>query len=869
MTKLTDNASGTPEPTEHFSTDHLQEDLKGRSVRGGAVTMTAQAAKFILNLGAVMVLARILTPDDFGLVAMVTAVTGFFLLFKDLGLSAATIQRAEVNHEQVTALFWVNVAAGSLIALVTLAAAPAVAWFYKDSRLTVLTMVLAPMFLFGGFAVQHQALLTRQMRYGALAMIEIAALVAGAATGLITAWIGVGYWALAYMPVANALAGAVGVWIACKWRPGLPSRHAGVRSMLGFGGDVTAFSVINYIARTIDKVLIGRFWGDHALGVYERAYKLLLTPLQQFNAPVAAVAVPALSRLADQPDRYRHAYLRILEKLTILAIPAIGFMIVTADWLVLVFLGRQWEEAGRLFAILGVAALATPVTNSTGWLFISQGRSRDMLHWGVARGIIVVTAVCIGLKWGAVGVAIAYTTSLVLLRVPIVLWWVGRRGPVSALDICRTTAPALIAAVCGIGAVHAFRVLCDFTYFTQTSNPFIGLPVGFVIAGITVVFALVIQPSGRAAIRDLVHSSALAMGETPEELIHLLKTPGRPVKRLLRNIQFAWSRRHLRGRRKIIYALTPPPNLQNVGDHAQAIAIRAWLCKHFAELPVIEVDKDESRYYLRALRWLVRPDDIVFIQSGGNLGNAGIWSESLRRMLIVNFPRNKIVSLPQTISFSETPLGREERENTRRIYATHPDLTVVARDSQSEAIANDLFPNAKILCMPDFALSLPPRDRGKANDPPRVLLCFREDAMSTLSGEQEKLIAAGIPYECKQTNTYIDEEIPLAKQEEVFERTLDEFSAADVVVTNRFHGVIFAILCRRPCVVLATTDHKMTASMDWYKSMPWIVRAERLDDIPALVEKCLRIDERDMPDWNAEYFDRLPALLGLTDREED
>lgn len=199
---------------------------------------------------------------------------------------------------------------------------------------------------------------------------------------------------------------------------------------------------------------------------------------------------------------------------------------------------------------------------------------------------------------------------------------------------------------------------------------------------------------------------------------------------LVDNIKFADERRNLKSQRKIFYTITPPPKLSNVGDHAQAIAIRVWLEKHYHQLPIIEVDKSQTRYLMPALKWLIGSEDLIFLHSGGNLGDRGMWSEKNRRLVIKSFPKNKIISLPQTIHFSETKIGRREKENTRKIYAAHPNLTVIGRDPKSGEIAEELFPKAKTYCMPDFVLSLPPKNSGIKNTTPKVLLCLRLDSES-------------------------------------------------------------------------------------------------------------------------------------------
>lgn len=334
--------------------------------------------------------------------------------------------------------------------------------------------------------------------------------------------------------------------------------------------------------------------------------------------------------------------------------------------------------------------------------------------------------------------------------------------------------------------------------------------------------------------------------------------------RIPQNFWFAYTHRHLRRQYKILYTLTPPPNLTNVGDHAQAIAIGAWLKKHFPELSVIEMDKQRSKDLLPALRWLIQPDDLVFLHSGGNMGDRGTRSEAIRRLIISSFPRNKIVSLPQTIYFSDTQTGVEERENTCRIYAAHPNLTIIGRDPRSGELAAELFPKAQVFCMPDFVLSMTRKQLEKKNTSPKVLLCLRLDNESAISPEQRRDMANCLPYSCTYYDTTIASLIELSKREAVLESALDLFRASDVVVTDRYHGLIFSVLCRKPCVVLRTVDHKLTSAMHWFKDVPFVLFAENLDEIPLLVERLLVVESRKVPDWNANYFDRIPELIAIS-----
>jgi PST family polysaccharide transporter len=286
------------------------------------------------------------------------------------------------------------------------------------------------------------------------------------------------------------------VWGACGWRPGRPVRDSGVRAMLGFGGNFTGFSVVNYFARNLDNMLIGRFWGSQALGFYAKAYQLLLLPLDQVSYPLTTVAVPALSRLNSEPERYRRAYLRILEKIALVTMPGIALMAVTADWVVAIVLGPKWAEAARIFKLLGLAGVVQPAANSIGWLFITQGRMRQMFKWSFVGTSITVASFIVGLPWGAVGVAAAYAVTNVFVTIPLLLSYVGREGPVRAGDFYRAVAPPAFAAACTAAALSAFRA------WGGVGQPFVGLVIASPLALLTTLASLYALPAGRRALGD-------------------------------------------------------------------------------------------------------------------------------------------------------------------------------------------------------------------------------------------------------------------------------------------------------------------------------------------------------------------------------
>jgi len=475
-------------------------------MRGGVVTMAVQIFKFLISTATTIVVARLLTPQDYGLVGMVVVLISFLGLFQYLGLPSATVKWKELSHAQVSTLFWVNVALSTGIMLAVLSSAPLLAWFYQEPRLIGIAGGYAVVIFFTGISIQHMAILARQMRFVAIAGIDVAALSVGLFAAIVAAWYGAGYWALVLNQLVFALVTIAGAWSVCKWRPGLPVRGSGVRSMLTYGGNLTGYSFTTFFSQNLDNALIGKFWGAYQLGIYSRAYQMLLMPIGQISTPLAGVAVPALSRLADSPERYRAAYLRILEKIAMVTMPGVVFMIAMSDWLMLFLLGPQWREAGRIFMLLGIAAIIQPVSRTVLWLFITQGRSREMFKWGVIGSVIAVGSIVGGLPWGAAGVAASYAITDLCISTPLLFWYVGRKGPVRAGDIYTTIGPAICAASCALIVLLLSRQWLEvFQHLITRLSVALGMTVGVSL------LVLAAFPAGRLAIKSFRETLLLLM----------------------------------------------------------------------------------------------------------------------------------------------------------------------------------------------------------------------------------------------------------------------------------------------------------------------------------------------------------------------
>jgi O-antigen/teichoic acid export membrane protein len=424
----------------------VMKDLKERTIRGGLTRLAAQAANFLLRVGSLMILARLLDPNDFGLVGMVTAFTGVLNLFRDFGLSTATVQSATVSEGQISTLFWINVLVGAILAGFAVALAPIVAIFYHEPRLFWVTAVVASGFLFNAAGVQHSALLQRAMRFSALAVINTLALLVSTIITIAMAKAGYGYWSLVATTVTYPLATTVGVWIAADWGPGIPQRRVGLRSMMRFGGTITLNGVVVYIAYNLEKVLLGRFWGADVVGIYGRAYQLVNIPTENLNSAIGEVAFSALSRLQDQPQRLKNYFLKGYSLVLGLTLPVTIVCGLFAGDAISVLLGPKWTAAVPVFRLLSPTILIFAMINPFSWLLFAIGKVGRSLKIALVIAPLVMTGYVIGLPFGVQGVALGYSAAMALWVFPHIAWCV-HGTPISFGDVMHALGRPLISGI--------------------------------------------------------------------------------------------------------------------------------------------------------------------------------------------------------------------------------------------------------------------------------------------------------------------------------------------------------------------------------------------------------------------------------------
>jgi len=379
----------------------------------------SQVGRQVLQLAVTAVLARLLVPDDFGLMSLTLVVVGILGLVRDLGTAVTIVQVPNLTPRLTSSLFWANVALGVAGVAILAALAPAIAAFFSEPRLAPILAVASLSFLISSLSIVQQALLERAMRFRAVAQVELVAIVTGGIVAVASALAGFGVWSLVAQTIAVATTGTILYTLAGDWRPTRSFSRSDLTGVARFGLGVTGFNLVNYAARNADYVLIGAVLGPGPLGQYTLAYRVMLYPLQSVTAVISRATFPAFARLNAHDARLRHLYLRAVSMIALIAFPMVFGVMATSDRLVAVVFGPGWTEAGEVLAILAPVGLVQVITSTVGPLYQAVGRSGTMLASGLVSAVFTIIGFVIGLQWGIVGVATAYLIVTVILAYPI------------------------------------------------------------------------------------------------------------------------------------------------------------------------------------------------------------------------------------------------------------------------------------------------------------------------------------------------------------------------------------------------------------------------------------------------------------------
>jgi polysaccharide transporter, PST family len=435
----------------------VDNNSKSRAAQNIVITGIAQAWRVITGFVLTVITTRLLTPTDFGILAMVATATALIALVKDLGISQAIVQSGTISPGQINSLFWVSILTSLAFAILLGLSAPLLASFYGEPRVELVTIAFSVLVLIGGPQAVPTAILNRESQFNRLAVIDIASATVALAVGIAGALAWQSYWALFASAAGATVVSGIGVWIFSSYRPVAPRFDSNAAQMLRFGSHISGFNLVNYLSRNSDNILIGRFLGSDALGLYDRAYRLLLFPITQLHGPIGQVLVPLLSRIQADPNKYRSTYTDAASLIMIVAQPGMLFAIICAPQFFEFLLGDKWVPAAPIFQWLGIAGLHQVMTSTTGWLFLSQGRGGDLFRLGTFGAIITVASFIIGLPWGAIGVATSYTIANYVALLPLIWVSAGLRGPVSCRDLIKLAIPHAVATFATCIVLGAIR----------------------------------------------------------------------------------------------------------------------------------------------------------------------------------------------------------------------------------------------------------------------------------------------------------------------------------------------------------------------------------------------------------------------------
>ncbi|WP_111767660.1 lipopolysaccharide biosynthesis protein [Nakamurella deserti] len=473
--------------------------LGDRAARGSKVVLLTQAVRAGLQFASMIILARLLDPSVFGLVAMVTAVIGIADLVRDFGLSSAAIQSPTLSRDERTNLFWVNLGFGALCTAVVASCAPLIQAIYDQAGLTPIILSLSAVFLISGANTQFRADLTRSMRYGKLAAADITAQAVGIAVAAGLAVAGAGVWALVAQQLTVAIVSLAMNVVSTRWLPGPPRRRVSLRRFFAFGSSLFATQALTYLTKNVDNIALGVYSGPYQLGLYSRAYQLLMTPLNQINAPMTGVALPVLSKIQDDDERFARYLGRAQLVACYLTASIFAVAAGVSGPLTLVLFGEAWAPVAPIFAILAIGGIFRSIQQIAYWTYLAKGRTGAQLKMILVTRPLMIAIILAGVPWGPIGVAVGHTVAYFLF------WLVSVRhvGRVTGVDSARL----LRNAVRPVALVSLPAGAVAFAATLLPLPPLADLGAGVVAAGLFVVLMIaVVRPVREdvSVLRDFV-----------------------------------------------------------------------------------------------------------------------------------------------------------------------------------------------------------------------------------------------------------------------------------------------------------------------------------------------------------------------------
>jgi O-antigen/teichoic acid export membrane protein len=431
--------------------------MHSRVRRGVAWTGGSQISAQLIRMAGAIAVARLLTPEEYGLAMLALVFASLVLVFSDLALGAALVQRKELTERDRSTAFWVSVAAGAAFTVVGVLLSGPIASLYGEPDAQQLLAVLSASFFLTAIGATQQSLLLRDMAWARLELMTLAATLLSVLAAVVVAASGGGAWAIIAQQLVAAAASSALFWFVSRWRPRFTFSRASMRDLWGFSGFLVGHRLLFYLHQNADRFLIGRALGAAQLGVYAVAYNVMLAPASRIGGPIQRVLAPAFSRMQEEPERIAAAWARVTRLIGAIVIPSLVGLIVVAPDFVPVVLGEQWHAAVPIVQILAwvgiLQALQTPNVD----ILMARDRTSTLFRYSVGFTVAHITAFVIGLHWGVKGVAVAYAISSTLVE-PVLTYLTARALGVSPFTTLRAVLGVGRAALAMAAAVLVTRL---------------------------------------------------------------------------------------------------------------------------------------------------------------------------------------------------------------------------------------------------------------------------------------------------------------------------------------------------------------------------------------------------------------------------
>ncbi|PZU03376.1 MAG: lipopolysaccharide biosynthesis protein [Gordonia sp. (in: high G+C Gram-positive bacteria)] len=431
-----------------------QKSLQQAAARGITATLMAQGCRFVLQFASIPILARLLSPSDFGLVAMVLAIIGVAEILRDFGLSTAAIQSRTLSNNEKTNLFWANSAIGFACACLVCALSPIVSLIYDDARLTGVTLALSAVFVLNGMAAQFIADINREMRFWLLSAVDLVPQLVALSVALLFAFGGAGFWALVAQQLAVASIALILAVCLSRFWPGLPDRGTSISKFFRFGGSLVGTRFMSYAAQNVDNIALGVAFGPVQLGFYSRAYQLLMLPLQQIAVPTSRVAIPVLSRIQDYDARFQAAVRKAQLVGLYLTAPLFAFLAGLSGPIVSIVFGSGWHPVADIFAILAIGGIFRVLVQISYWIFVSRGRTFSQFVLYAWTQPLICGALVVGCFWGTIGVSVAHSASYFAFWI-VAMLFAGRAATIPVRNLFGDAIICLLLIALPVGIIAA------------------------------------------------------------------------------------------------------------------------------------------------------------------------------------------------------------------------------------------------------------------------------------------------------------------------------------------------------------------------------------------------------------------------------